>query len=216
VRRQNFGQTIHMHVRENISLYLFTLVLFTMGVCFGAVVVNSLELTQKQDLMGYLGQFFLEFKQGIELNPKAAFQQSFMQYLKFVGLMWVLGMSIVGLPIILILVFLKGLVVGFTVGFLVHQWHWNGLLIAGVSVLPQNLLVIPAIIVVGTAGISFSLRLIRSRFKRPGEPIFQHFMKYSFLVLLMGGLLCSAALFQAFVSPLLMKQLTLQLMLPLK
>ncbi|HJV45904.1 MAG TPA: stage II sporulation protein M [Bacillota bacterium] len=209
MRRQKLGQTIQAHVKENFSLYLFTLVLFTMGVSFGAIVVGSLEMNQKQDLMNYLGQFFHEFKQGMDVNPRSAFQQSFIQYLKFIGIMWILGMSIVGLPIILIMVFLKGLVVGFTVGFLIQQWHWNGLLAAGLTVLPQNLVVIPAVIIVGTAGISFSLRMIRSRFQRIGEPILHHFIRYSILVMLMGGILCSAALFVSFISPILMKQLNL-------
>ncbi|MBP1933535.1 stage II sporulation protein M [Ammoniphilus resinae] len=206
------GQTISLHVKENISLYLFTIVLFTMGVCFGAVIVNSLEQQQKHDLMNYLGQFFTEFKQGTNVDPQTAFQQSFGQYIKYVGFMWILGLSIIGLPIILIMVFLKGLVVGFTVGFMINQWHWNGLLLAGASVLPQNLLVIPAVIIIGTAGVSFSLRLIRSRFIRRGEAVSPYFFRYSALVLFVVILLCGASILEAILSPLLMKPIAASLL----
>jgi len=207
--QKKFGQSLQLHLKENMSLYLFTIVLFTMGVSFGAIIVNSLSLDQKQDLMGYLTKFFHDLQSGLEANPKSAFQQSLGDHLKYIGFIWILGLSIIGLPVILIMVFLKGLVVGFTVGFLVHQWHWGGLMMAGLSVLPQNLIVIPVIIIIGTAGISFSLRLIRSRFFKKGETIYPYFVRYTFLVLILGVVLSVASLFEAFISPMLMKQVGL-------
>lgn len=211
MKQGRFGQTIQSHLRENLSLYLFIIVLFTMGVSFGAVIVNSLSLSQKQELTGYLGQFFQQVNGGMEMNPQSAFQHALGDHLKYIGFMWILGLSIIGLPVILVMIFLKGLVIGFTVGFLVNQWSWNGLFLAGLSVLPQNLIVIPAVIIVGTAGISFSLRLIRSRFLRRGEPIYHYFLRYSLLIVFMGLLLGVASLFEAFVSPQLMKQIVLSM-----
>ena len=75
--------------------------------------------------------------------------------------MWILGISIIGLPVIFIMVFLKGIVVGFTVGFLVNQMGINGFFLSFVSVLPQNILLIPAYLIMGTCAIAFSMRLIR-------------------------------------------------------
>lgn len=212
MRQSKFGQTMQLHLKENLSLYLFIIVLFTMGVSFGAVIVNSLSLTQKQELSGYLGQFFQVMNEGVESNARMAFQHALGDHLKYIGFMWILGLSIIGLPVILVMVFLKGLVIGFTVGFLVNQWSWNGMILAGLSVLPQNLIAIPAIIIVGTAGISFSLRLIRSRFLRRGEPIYHHFLRYSLLIVFMGALLTVCSMFEAYVSPQLMKQIVVHVM----
>lgn len=180
-----------------------------MGVSFGAILVNSLSINQKQDLMGYLTRFFNELQSGRQADPKAAFQQSLGDHLKYIGFIWILGLSIIGLPIILIMVFLKGLVVGFTVGFLANQWNWNGLIMAGLSVLPQNLVVIPAIIIMATAGVSFSLRLIRSRFARRGEQIYPLFLRYTMLVVALAFALGLASIFEAFVSPMLMTRVGL-------
>lgn len=46
------------HINEHSSLYVFITVLFLMGVIFGAILVNSLSFTQKEDLFYYLSQFF--------------------------------------------------------------------------------------------------------------------------------------------------------------
>ena len=141
---QMFKKRVQAHLEENSSVYTFTMVLLVMGVVFGAIVVNSLALSEKQDLYIYLKQFFGEMSTGKFASAHAMFNQSFTHNLKYIGFLWVLGLSVIGLPVILILLFLKGVVVGFTVGFLVNEMGWHGMLVSFVSVLPQNLLLIPA------------------------------------------------------------------------
>ncbi|WP_078545925.1 stage II sporulation protein M [Litchfieldia alkalitelluris] len=194
------------HIREHSSIYMFITVLFLMGVIFGAIVVNSLNWNQKEDLYYYLSQFFGQVSEGQFATSTEMFKQSYLHNIKSVGLMWLLGISIIGLPVILILLFLKGVVVGFTVGFLVNKMGWGGFLLSLVSVLPQNLLVIPAFIVIGTMAVSFSLKMIRQQFvKRANEPILQLFTKYTIMMVGISVILVIASGFEAFASPYLMK-----------
>ena len=136
MRKRLWTTTWGQHVQEHYTTYVFTVVLFVMGVVFGAIVVNSLSFSQKQDLYYYLTNFFGQVSAGHIASPHDVWKESFLQNLKYIGLMWILAMSLVGLPLILILLFLKGLVVGFTVGFLVNQMGCNGFLLAFVSVVP--------------------------------------------------------------------------------
>ncbi|MCU5676626.1 stage II sporulation protein M, partial [Bacillus cereus] len=52
------------HIQENSSLYIFNAVLLLMGVIFGAILVNSLQINQKQDLSFYLQRFFGQVSKG--------------------------------------------------------------------------------------------------------------------------------------------------------
>lgn len=203
--RSRVGQTIQTYAREHQSLYWFTIVLFTMGIIFGAVLVNSLPLSQKQELYGFLQYFFNSLSQQGIPETSTHFQQSFGYYAKTVAIMWVLGLSIIGLPMILLMLFLKGVVVGFTVGFLVNQLQWQGVTFAMMGILPQNLLVVPALFIIGVSGISFSLRLIKTRLVSKRDDIMPHFIGYTVLVMCMLGVLTMAALFETFVSPRLMQ-----------
>ena len=103
---------------------------------------------------------------------KDVFAQSLFDNSKFIGMMGILGISIIGLPVILIVLFMKGIVIGFTVGFLVNQMGWNGFLLSFVSVLPQNFIIIPVFIMTATIAVSISLKMIRRQFmKKISEPI---------------------------------------------
>ncbi|EEM20959.1 Stage II sporulation protein M [Bacillus thuringiensis serovar tochigiensis BGSC 4Y1] len=108
---------------------------------------------------------------------------------------------------IFILLFAKGVVVGFTVGFLVSQHGWNGLLLAFVSVLPQNLIIIPVFLVMTTIAASFSLRMIRHQFIRKiTEPLLPLLIRYTCFFLVIGAVLALASSVEAYASPVLMKE----------
>ncbi|TSB46574.1 stage II sporulation protein M [Alkalicoccobacillus porphyridii] len=206
MKQRRLQDQIIMHVEENRTIYLFTTVLFLIGIIFGAIIVNSLNLSQKNDLYMYLGHFFVQVEDGRIAGSKEIFSQSYIHYGKYFALMWILGLSLIGLPVILVLLFLKGVVVGFTVGFLVNQMGFQGFLLALVSILPQNLLLVPAFIIVGTASVSFCLKMLRQQFaKKSHEPVFPQFLRYTLLLLCMGAALSLAAALEAYVSPHLMR-----------
>lgn len=203
--RARMGQTILKDVRENQTLYVFTVVLMAMGIIFGTILVHSLSVDQRTELQDTLSSFMLLVDDGdISLTP-AHFQEKWGQYAKLVGIMWVFGLSVIGLPVILLLLFLKGMIIGFTVGFLVQHWKWKGISLALAGILPQNMLAVPALLIAGVAGVSFSLRLIRSRIlTRKGERL-PHLLHYTVLSLVMIVVLGVAALIETYLSPELMQ-----------
>lgn len=202
----NMKRSFSQHIQEHSSLYTFTVVLLMMGIVFGAVIVNSLSLMQKEDLFHYLSRFFGQVSEGEVASASAMFTQSFLHYLKYMGLIWLLGLSIIGLPVILVLLFLKGMVVGFTVGFLVNQMGWQGFLLSFVSVLPQNLILIPAFVLVTTAAVAISLTMIKAQFSnRMKTPLMPLLFKYTMTVIVIMLLVATASFIEAFLSPSLIK-----------
>ncbi len=95
------------HIQENSSLYIFNAVLLLMGVIFGAILVNSLQINQKQDLSFYLQRFFGQVSKGEFAIAGEMFRESYFSQLKYIGFIWILGISIIGLPLIFILLFVK-------------------------------------------------------------------------------------------------------------
>lgn len=193
------------HLQQHISLYTFSIALFLMGIIFGSIIVNSLPEASKTNLDHYLSTFFTEMGKGTIASPSDMFNNSFSQGFQYLVFIWLLGLSIIGLPIILILLFLKGVVVGFTVGFLVNEMGWHGFWMAVVSVLPQNLLLVPAFIIISTAAVAFSLKLIRQLLvQTPENPLMPQFRRYGLLMLSILSLLLVSSLFEAYLSPILM------------
>ena len=196
-------------LRDQTPLYVFVAVLFLMGVVFGALMVNALTLEQQQDLSRYLGNFFVSVNEGGDAFKPMTYWEVAGLHLKWLGLIWLLGLSVIGLPGILILDFLKGVLIGFAVGCLVGQYTWKGLLFALVSVAPHNLIVIPALLISSVAAVSFSLGIIRSRvlLHRTGNAA-HPFVSYTGLTLAMAAVLMAVSSFEAYVTPAMMSWVT--------
>ncbi|WP_374722626.1 stage II sporulation protein M [Peribacillus tepidiphilus] len=209
MKRHSYLQIVAQnHFREHSSLYAFVIVLFLMGVIFGAVIVNSLSFTQKEDLFYYLSHFFTQVAEGKISSSYDMFIQSVMHNIKYTGIIWILGVSIIGLPIILILLFLKGMVVGFTVGFLVNQMGWDGFGMAFVSILPQNIIIVPVFIFITTLSLALSIKMIRRVFlKQIREPLKPVIFKYVFSFVLCMLFLVGAGAIEAYFSPVVMKSI---------
>ena len=189
------------YLRENLGLYLFVILLFTIGVTFGALAIKTLDGEQKAELFSHLELFI----QGIDLTivseSNLPLQQSLQGNIKTMGLIWLLGLLVLGLPLVLLMLFTKGFALGFTVGFLVQELGYKGIIFSVASVLPPNILLIPALIMMCVAAISFSLLIIRSRLALRKRGLYRQVLAFSSTAVLAIAMGLIASLIEVFVCP---------------
>ncbi|UJL44773.1 stage II sporulation protein M [Virgibacillus sp. NKC19-16] len=189
------------HVKEHSTIYLFMIILFLTGIIFGAIIVNSMNFVQKQDLFFYLERFFSQITDNQQVENGQILKSSFSYHAKYLLLLFLLGLSVIGLPLVWILLFIKGLVVGFSVGFIVNQLGTTGLFLAALSIAPQNILIIPVYIIAGSLSMIFSLTLLSKLFTRKiSQPVFQPFGRYVMIFSILLAISFIAALLEAYVA----------------
>ena len=211
MRRKLSKQLMKQYILQNDSTYIFISILFLMGVIFGAIFVNSLSITQKEDLFYYLNQFFHQITNENMMNKTEVFKISFWQNVQLLGLIWILGISIIGFPIVFILLFLKGIVIGFTVGFLVSEMGLSGVGLVFGSIFPQNILFIPIYIFIAAASVGFSMKLIRKIFIRQSlvpkfAPILSQYMMFYLVAVV---IILIAACIESYVSTYFMRNIVM-------
>lgn len=191
--------------KKNLPLIFFVLLVFIAGVVFGALAIRTLDAEARQELVGHLSTFFNglvgKLSQPFQANPQGTIWLN----IKMVAIIWLLGISTVGMPFIPVIIFLRGFVLGFTVGFLVNELGFRGLIFGIVSVLPQNLIIVPAIVVAGMVAISFSLAVVRSLVTKRPMDFGPQLIQYSILMVMVAGVLIFGSLIETFITPLLMK-----------
>lgn len=189
------------HVKAHATIYVFMMILFLTGIIFGAIIVNSMNFVQKQDLFFYLDRFFGQMTNQELIAHFDIFKSSIFYHAKYLLLLFILGLSVIGLPVVWILIFFKGLVVGFSVGFIVNQLGMKGLIIASLSIAPQNIVIIPIYIVAGSLSMIFSLTLLGKLFtRRASQPILLPLGRYVFMFSILLVTSIVAAALEAFVA----------------
>ncbi|WP_128894512.1 stage II sporulation protein M [Longirhabdus pacifica] len=189
---------------SQMPITIFICVLFLMGAIFGALMVQSLSLEQENALMSDFATFMQNVLTGeAATGYSPSFMHVFSSHITWIVLIYVLGISVIGFPLIFIVNFLKGILVGFSFGFLMEQLSWKGIAFALVTVIPQNLVVIPIIILGSVLAVTFSLSLFRSlvmnRKSSPSQPL----LLYSMTYLLFASCLFVVALLEVFLTPVL-------------
>jgi len=187
--------------KNQLSLYVFVSVLFIVGVIFGALMVNALTLEQQQDLAQDVDQYVRLINQGIGSGAADSFWDRFLFHGKWLLVLWVLGITVIGIPGVLALNFLKGALVGFSVGTLINQYAWKGVLFSLVSIAPQNIIAVPAMIIMSAAAISFSMFVIKNRLLRQKGELAPELGSFTSTAMLMLFVFAGAALFEAYISP---------------
>jgi len=198
------------YFRVNLVLYFFIIMLFLIGVVFGALAVKTLGEEQKAELITYLKVFFqgLQSNQDTGITTGALIKQAIYNNVKAVILIWLLGLTVIGVPAILFVVFTRGFVIGFTVGFLVNEYVLRGVLFAAVSVIPHNIFIIPAIIITSVSGISFSLLIVKHKLRPRRINLSYECMAYTSMAVLMLCVVIAGGLIEGYVTPVFMKTVT--------
>ena len=188
------------YVRDHLSLYVFVSVLFLMGVVFGAMLVNSLSIEQKLELSRFLGSYMHAMEQGFD-GP----QLSLAVHVKWIALIGLFGLTVIGIPFVLVLDFLKGVLIGFTVGYMVGEMAWKGLMFALVAIAPQNVMIIPLVIVASVSALSLSIMMVRHRFNRQTMKLPQQFAAYTLKILALITIAFGVSMYEVYVSPVLIR-----------
>ncbi|MFZ3102899.1 MAG: stage II sporulation protein M [Desulfitobacteriaceae bacterium] len=162
------------HVRQYWLIYLTLASVYIVGVVFGTVGVGALGSTESTQLGKFLDSL-------LSSQPKAPDLQ-FLQLLArdtfvMMAAIWILGLTVIGTPLIYFIVFTRGFILGFTVSFFIQLKGLFGLGLVLTTVLLPSLLAIPLLLLgAGTATI-FSFLLLRGRTN--GESLRREFVYYT-------------------------------------
>ncbi len=204
-----FRKLFIKYFNENQKIYFILLMAFAAGVAAGAFTVNGLSAIQNEELANYF-QGFLQLMDNQKVDGGELLTISFLETLKIIGALWVLGMTIIGIPFIILLMGIKGFVTGFSSGFIINAIGLKGVLFTLFGILPKEIIIVPCVITLGVSGINFSLKMIRSRSVRNvlKGGLKTDFLRYCLMTALLIGIALVGVLIEAYVTPVFIRIIT--------
>ena len=183
---------------------VMTSIMLVVGIVFGSVGAQTLDQSDKGELIEYLSRFGQSLADSIS-GARVPIQNAILTNLQKLAIIWVLAATVIGSPAILLVIFLQGFASGFTVAILVEEWSIRGLALALASVVPHNLFVVSGLVLSGSAGLGHAwstVRAIATRFIASWKRL----LSFSVVCLLCSVLLVLAAVVESQVSPFLVRK----------
>lgn len=195
------AQSRHMPDQGRQMLLIFIAVLMAAGVAFGVFISRSLTLEQQDNLAADLARYALVHEAGQYPDGGELLRERALFHAKWLLLIWLLGLTVVGMPFVLALDFIKGVLIGFTLGVLIQAYGWQGFLFALAAIAPGSLLILPALIIVSASAAAFTLHVIKYRLLQPAGSLKEPFLAHTIAALTMLAALWGGALTEAFITP---------------
>lgn len=169
-----------------------------MGTIFGVLATGVLRPVQLENLLSYLNQGL----NGEIFIPNNVYtRQTIIANLKTVFFLFFMGISVIGVPLALLLIFTRGFILGFSISFLLRTMGFKGLVLILTGVIPHNLLIIPALFLMVIAIIDFAAALTKIRFTKKQVMIGEELIKCAALTLIVLLVMMLAGFVQGYVTP---------------
>lgn len=191
-------------IKLNKRMVIFLLGLMIIAIITGAVFATTLNKTDQALIKDYLAKFI----QNIETNKLdyfEAFKSSFVSNTIFVLGIWLLGISVIGIPIMLFMYFSKAFILGFSVSNIIINYKLKGCLLSFLYIFPHHIINLFIFIFLVVYAFAFSAKIINAIFKRKSIDFKLIINKYLLVLLICFIGITITSLLEVFLTPNLIK-----------
>lgn len=178
-----------------IIIFIVTVISFIIGI----LLISILSGNNKSLIVKSLNNFFISIKEN-KLNQSALLYKTLTNNIIINLIIWILGISIIGIPIVISILSFKSLTFGFTISSLIYAYKFNGIIKSIIYIIP-NLINLFIIFVLSYYSISFSLMLFNYLFRKKEYNKRIIVNRYLKLLLISLLLLILTAILESFVMP---------------
>ena len=184
--------------------YLFLATIMSIGIISGIIFIFFISKEDKSLVKQELDIFFTTIKDGKFIYTNSIIN-SIGNNLLYLVIIWVLGISIVGIPIIVFLLFLKGFIFGFSISSVVVNYGLKGLIMGIITQFPHNVILLITFILIGFYAINFSIHLFQVLFFKKDLNLSLYFKRYNQITLISLGSIVLCSIIETFMMPFLIK-----------
>lgn len=192
-------------ILPNKKVNLFVIFIIVLGIISGCLFLVVLNENDKNLVINEINTFVTNINTN-NINNINSFKNSMIEFLIFIMLTWILGMSIIGIIFNIFFIYLKSFVIGFSISSFILIYKYKGILASLVYVFPSQLINIIIILILGVYTLLFSKYLFKLIFfKDKSINLGKFFKKYTLVLVICLILSLISSLAEGYLVPSLLK-----------
>ena len=143
---------IFEHISNNKKEYIIISFMFIIGIFAGVFFINNVNENQENEIISYFTYSLNKIKENKNIEYISIFKQSITQNLSLGILLWFLGTTIIGIPIVLGIIAYRGFCLGYTISTSVlAMGSVKGAIFTICALMLHNIIFIPSVIAIGVS-----------------------------------------------------------------
>lgn len=171
-------------ILPNKKVNIFILSMLLLGVIAGAIYANIIGLNDRNLVIDKI-KVFIDNINHNSLDTLMVFKNSIGINLGYIIVIWILGMSLIGIVLNILLLFMKGFVFGFSMAAFIITYGIKGMALSFLYLIFGQILNIISILLLSIYSLLFSSKLIQVIISRQGNEKISSFLKNYFLILIL-------------------------------
>lgn len=205
------NETIRRHLTDNIFSYAIIFFFFILGISLGALTVSNIDIDTKSNVKSYIDGF-ISISRTDSIQSAEILKLSLKFNLATTAALFISGLTYAGLILVPAITTFRGYCLGFTIAFLTDSLGKGGFLLALVSILPQNLVYIPILLVFCVCSLSFAFAVLKSKLNRKRSEVGEYLVSFALTSLVLFLMLMGGSIIESYITPYLVKLVSPYLM----
>lgn len=196
-------------IKKEKNILIFILITFFLGLILGSLFINFITEDDKKLLVEQLELFLSNVKNltkdvfGIKVFSGEILNNGFQLFIIFV-----LGISMIGLPVVIIIMFFKGFMLGTTLATIILKYQFKGIIGSFLYVFPCYIFNIIIYIFISFFAVHASIKFLKALFKKDNLNFKSFFGRYLLSFIISMFLMIIVCLLDAYLTPVLLKLFT--------
>lgn len=197
-RKNRISNIILEFIQTNSKTCLILLIIFFIGVLLGVIFVNNCKETQENQIKSYIQNFVDGIRENYQISSTKLLWNAIMKNFITALVLWFLGLTLIGVPLIYLFIGYKGYCIGFTAASIIATLGGaKGTLCIASTMLLQNIIYIPIIIALATSSVKLYKKIMEDRRR---ENIKTQILKHTIFSVFMLVILILNSFIEAYIS----------------
>lgn len=189
------------HFNDNLGYYLITILFLATGMIVGLYCVKYMQDVDKGSLINYITAMSTS-PNGEIMATTRIFINALKNNIPIIIGLWILGLTFIGAPIVLLINLYKGFSLGFTFSFFIYALKQRGIILALLGVLPQNIIYVPCIIFLSVIALKGSVAGVKEKFsKKYAGSSYTNVRNYTMIYVITTVVMAAGFLIETFLTP---------------
>ena len=191
-------------IKYDKKIMTFLNVIAIIGIIAGSIFMIVLSKNDKDIVLNSIKDFFDKLINN-KFNFIGTLKNTLISNLLFSFIIWVIGISVVGVLIVIFIIFYKSFTLGFTISSIIYTYSIKGALLALIYVFPHMVINLLILLYLSSYSIKLSIILIKSILKKDNLNFKSFINNYAKVFLVSIVLLTITSLYESFIAPIILR-----------
>lgn len=191
-------------IKYDKKIMTFLNVIAIVGIIAGSIFMIVLSKNDKETVLNSIKDFFDKLINN-KFNFVGTLKNTVISNFLFSFIIWVIGISVVGVLIVIFIIFYKSFTLGFTISSIIYTYSIKGTLLALIYVFPHLVINLLVLLYLSSYSIKLSIILIKSILRKDNLNFKAFINNYSKVFLISIIFLIVTSLYESFISPIILR-----------